>query len=793
MNIPMQWIKKYCPQLNVDAKAFADRMTMTGTMVERYYTESDGAAGIVAARVTSIKKHPDADKLLVCRADAGDCDLTVVTGAQNLAEGDIVPLAQDGATLPGGKQIRAGELRGIVSEGMFCSLGELGLSALDYPECAEDGIMVLPQNTPLGADVLALLGLTDDIFEFEITSNRPDCLCVSGIAREAAVSFDIPFEFPAPKQVETSGDVAEFLSVANETPENCQRYSAAIVDNVRVKPSPEWLRRYLRQSGVRPINNIVDITNFVMLEYNQPMHAFDHKHVNGKKIVVRQAQPGETITTLDDVKRTLSPDMMVIADEQSPIAVAGVMGGEKSGIYDDTKTVVFESACFNGLNVRATAKALGMRTEASLRYEKGLDPENTIPALMRALELVAELDAGDIVGGIADVKGSYELPRAIKFDAARVNALLGTALETQQMVDILTSLEFSVDSDLNVTPPGFRRDATCLADLAEEIARIYGYENIPSTVMTGIAAARPTERQRFSRTAADYLVGAGLFEINTFSFMSPKALDALGLSPDDARRNAVVISNPLGEDTSLMRTTAVPAMLDVLAHNYNARIESAALFEQCAVFIPKAQKDELPDELPRLVIGMYGPGNDFFALKGAVEGLLAAMGAKTPIFEPTEGDGSYHPGRAATINIDGRAIGVIGEVHPAVLENFDIAARCAIADIDMAALFGEATEKKTFHSLPRLPAVTRDLALVCDLHTLSSSIERVIERECGALLEQLEVFDVYTGPGVPDGKKSIAYSLLLRDSEKTLTDEQADDVVARALDALKKDGVVLRS
>ncbi|MEA4912356.1 MAG: phenylalanine--tRNA ligase subunit beta [Oscillospiraceae bacterium] len=792
MNLPMKWLNDYTT-IDVPSREFSHRMTMTGSKVEGWTSEADAVKNVVTARVVSMERHPDSDHLWVCQTDAGAAGAPqIVTGAQNVSVGDIVPLALDGSMLPGGKEIRAGKLRGVESSGMLCSLGELGLTVHDFPDCIENGIMILPGDTPVGEDITRILGLDDVVFEFEITSNRPDCMCVTGLAREAAATFGTQLIIPQPKVTKTHGDVAKMLSVENRTPDNCLRYTGAVVENVRVKPSPQWMRERLRAMGVRPINNIVDITNYVMLEYNQPMHAFDYRNVKDHHIIVRQAQQGESIVTLDEAERRLTPAMTVIADSEKPIAVAGVMGGEYSGIADDTTTIVFESACFNGLNVRATARALGLRTEASARYEKGLDPHNTLPALTRALELIELLDAGDIVGGFIDAVGAMRNAPVIPLQPERVNAFLGTDIPAADMAAYLRKIEFKVDDSLNVTPPTYRADIEGFADVAEEVARFYGYDKIPSTVMKSVACARPTERQRFERGVVELCVASGLYEINTYSFMSPKQLDMIRVPKDSALRRTVVISNPFGEDTSCMRTTAVPSMLDTLTRNYNARVPAAAMFELAVEFLPDADPEKLPREPRKLLIGSYAK-LDFYAVKGILEALAARFNLPALRFAAEKNDPTYHPGRCAAVYAGDTRLGVLGELHPLVTDNYGIRERVVIADISLDALFDLRGGTKRYRQLPKFPAITRDLALVCDAATESAAIEQKIREGCGDLLESVRVFDVYTGEKVAAGKKSIAYSLTLRDREKTLTDGHADEAIRRTLALLAGDGVTLRS
>ena len=794
MRVPYRWIKEYC-DIDASPLTFAHRITMTGTKCEGFENAADKIRNVVVGKVVSIERHPDSDHLWICRIDIGGETVQIVTGAQNVKAGDTVPAALHGSLLPNGAHIKRGKLRGVDSNGMLCSLGELGLTTGDFPECIENGIMILDPSLKAGTPIEKALALDDDVFEFEITSNRPDCLCAVGIAREAAATFNVPFKFRRAADLTPGGEAATMLTVDIAEPSLCYRYIGAFVRNVRIKPSPLWMRTRLRECGVRPINNIVDITNYVMLEYNQPMHAFDERNVKDDHIVVRLARPGETITTLDGVERELTDRMLIIADSEKPIAVAGVMGGEYSGIYDDTNTVIFESACFEGINNRATAKALGMRTDASTRYEKGLDPENTMPALARALELVRELDAGDVVDGCVDVRGDRLPVNVIKVSPARVNAFLGTDIPVAAMRDYLTRLDIGVsgpDEELTVVPPGWRRDVEAFADVSEEIARLYGYDNIPTTVMTGVATAGRTEWQKFLRAVTELCLAGGADEISTTSFMNPKALSQLRVPEDSLLRRAVRIINPFGEETSLLRTTAVGSMLDTLALNASSRHPAARLFEQATEYIADPDPAELPDERKKLIIGAYGEGESFYSIKGLLEA-LASMAHVSFDFVPCTDNASYHPGRYADVLLGGERIGCLGELHPVVLKNYGLKKRAYVADLDLKKLFDGRGSLPQYRGMPRFPALTRDLAIVCDKQVLCADIEAVIRRQCGAILAGIRVFDVYEGEQVPAGKKSIAFGLTLRSPERTLTDEEADSAVKKALAALAQLGAVLRS
>ena len=788
MNIPISWILE---NLNIETsdKEYSDKMTMLGQKVERYYKESDGISGIVTGKIKEIRKHPNADTLFVCKADIGEQALTIVTGATNLYEGAVVPVALDGAVLASGSTISTSDVRGVRSDGMFCSLAELNLTIHDFPENREDGIMILPPDTPFGKDISSVLSLDDTVFEFEITSNRPDCMSVIGIKRETAAAYGVPFLPPEPEKPEGTDTVDGYLKVINKT-KNCFRYSAAVVKNVKVSPSPQWMRERLRKCGLRPINNIIDITNYVMLEYGQPMHAFDHRHIEDKTIVIRQAVKGESIITLDGEKHPLDESIMVIADAKKPSAVAGVMGGEFSGIYDDTDTVIFESASFDNLSVRFSAKKLGMRTDSSALFEKGLDPHATLPALYRALELITVLGAGDVVNGIIDIHEELPSAKKIPLDANGINALLGTSLSEEYMTKALRSFNFSVDNNLVVTVPTYRMDVEGTADLAEEVARLYGYNNIPSTVMSGIALGHLTEHQRFERALKSICTAAGFFETTTLSFMSNKSLDLICAAANSHIRNAVRISNPFGEETSLMRTTLLPSLMEVLVRNFNVRAKSALVFELSARYFP-TEDEKLPDEKKSLTVMGYGVV-DFFLLKGLLNEIFESAGLKNPRYEVMADNPSYHPGRSARVYIKNISLAEMGEIHPTVTDNYGIRTRCYALELDVDALFNLRNPVVQYTELPRYPAIVRDLALVCDKSVYSSEIEAVLKKVGGSFLESVNVFDVYTGDGVPDGKKSIAYNLTLRDREKTLTDVKADTLVDSIMTELEYIGIILR-
>ena len=793
MNLSKKWLLDFV-DLDVSDKKFADEMTLSGSKVEAFEVEGHELSNIVTGRIDSLEHHPDSDHMWICMVNVGkDEPLQIVTGAQNLKVGDVVPVALDDSVVHGGKHIVKGKLRGVDSNGMLCSLGELGLTAHDFPYAIEDGIFVLGDDCDktLGIDIREAIGLNDTVTEFEITSNRPDCLSIIGLAREASATFGVPFKAHEPKVKGCGGDVNEHLSVEILNPERCYRYCGAVVQNVRVKPSPRWMRERLRACGVRPINNIVDITNYVMLEYGQPMHAFDLRFLEGNSVIVRTAKNGEKITTLDGIERDLAEDMLVIADKNKPVAVAGVMGGEYSGIMDDTNTIVFESACFNGPTTRITAKKLGMRTEASGRYEKELDPNNCMPALLRALELVEELDAGDVVSGIIDCDKSKKWDRTLPFEPEWVNDFIGIDVSAEEQKRILEAIDFKVENGVIIVP-SFRNDIEHQADISEEIARFYGYQNIPNRKLGGVANAKRTPEQNMERLVSSTLLGCGLSEIATFSFISPKHYDKIRLPKDDPRRTSVTITNPLGEDTSVMRTTVIPSMLDVLSRNYNNRNDAASLFEISNEYIWNGT-EKLPDENVKVTLGMYGTDCDFFKLKAVIEELLYVAGVADYDVAPVTDDPTFHPGRTAEITVDGVRIAYLGEVHPAVLANYGIGTKAYIGQVDFASLLKYGNLKRVYKPLPRFPASSRDLAFVCDIDLPVMTIEKAISKAVGQILEGITLFDVYVGSQIPDKMKSVAFSIKMRAADRTLTDEEADGAMKRAIKALADMGIELRS
>lgn len=793
MKLSKKWLNDYI-SLNVTDREFALGMTMSGSKVEGYEKEGEELSNIVVGKILELKKHEDSDHLWVCKVDAGQPELLqIVTGAQNLKVGDYVPVALDNSVVSGGKKIKKGKLRGVLSEGMLCSLEELGLSINDFPYAVEDGIFVLGDDCDktLGKDIKEAIGLDDTVVEFEITSNRPDCLSVIGLAREASATFGVPYNMPEIKNKGGEGEASNLLKVRIDAPDKCYRYAGAVVKNVKIEPSPRWMRERLRASGVRPINNIVDITNYVMLEFGQPMHAFDLRYLDGAEVIVRTAKEGEKITTLDGVERELSPEMLVIADANKPVAVAGVMGGEYSGIMDDTTTIVFESACFNGTSVRRTAKKLGLRTEASARFEKELDPNGCLMSLLRALDLVEQLGAGEVVSGVVDaypkVKESVRLP----FRPDYMNEFIGINVSREQQIKYLESLDIKVEGD-EIIIPTFRGDLQQQADIAEEIARLYGYENIPDEPLKGVAVGYLTDYQQFLKDTNNLMLSSGLTEIITYSFISPKAYDKICLPEDSKKRKSIRILNPLGEDTSVMRTTALPSLLTVLSHNYNNRNEEAAVYEIATEYEPWESDDRLATEIPKLMIGLYGANIGYYELKGIIEEYLEKIGVSRYDVRPVKDNPSYHPGRTAEIVVDGKAVCILGEIHPKVLANYEIGTRVYAAEVDLNTVYDLRNTERTYKPLPKFPSLKRDIAVVCDKATPVLSLQRAIENAVGNNLESVKLFDVYQGEQIEKDKKSVAFSLTLRAADRTLTDEEADSAVKKALNALSELGAVLR-
>ena len=794
MKLSRKWLNEFVslPLSECGDRDFAEAMTLSGSKVEGTEILGEDIRNVVVGRIVRMERHPDSDHMWVCQTDFGGARLLqIVTGAQNQKEGDLVPVALDNATLPGGKTINTTVFRGVLSEGMMCSFQELGLELRDFPYACENGLLVLQEPCAPGDDIRTVIGADDHVVEFEITPNRPDCLSVIGLAREAAVTFNKPLKLHAPVVKGSGGNIADELRVTVEAGDLCPRYTARMVKNVKIAPSPRWLRERLRANGVRPINNIVDITNYVMLEYGQPMHAFDYRYVGGGSIVVRRARDGETLTTLDGNLRRLCPNILVIADESKAVGLAGIMGGENSEIMDDTVSVVFESATFNGTCIRRGAVSLGMRTEASAKFEKGLDPMNTLPAVQRACELVELLGAGDVVDGVIDVNNHSYKPTQLTLRPDKINELLGTDISADEMRDILRRLDFVADGD-NVTVPSYRGDVEHYSDLAEEVARIYGYNNLPTTLLRGDTTRGGFSPEQITERAIGTVCRAcGYDEIITYSFISPAYYDKIRWAKDDPRRDSMRILNPLGEDTSIMRTTALPSMLEILARNYNFRNASAKLYEVAKTYFRR--DDGMADE-PRVVsLGAYGAGMSFYKIKGAVEEILAGLKIENVRYTAVKDNPSYHPGRCAQVWAGETLLGVFGQVHPLVCENYGVDAEMYAAELYFPALFEKRCTVLEYKPLPRFPSVGRDIAVVCDSSITAGELMDCIRLSGGGYLKDVSVFDVYTGAPIPLGKKSIAFSLKLRADDQTLTDDHADECVQSVLAALKDTfGAVIR-
>ena len=792
MKLSREWLGEYTT-IGAPDKEYCDAMTMSGSKVEGWEVTGSEISRVVVGRVLSMERHTNSDHMWVCKIDVGgERELQIVTGAQNVNIGDLVPVALDGSTLPGGKEIRTGKLRGELSEGMLCSLGELGLEQRDFPYAIENGIFILEEDCLPGDDIREVCGLNDSVVEFEITNNRPDCLSVRGLARESACTFHTPLTFAEPTVTAGHGDIHEKLSVEIKDAELCPRYTARMVKNIKIAPSPKWMRRRLRASGVRPINNIVDITNYVMLEYGQPMHAFDYACLHDGKIIVRRAEEGESLRTLDGNDHALTPGMLVIADPEGPVALAGVMGGANSEITDETTTIVFESANFLGHSIRKTAIALGMRTDASGRFEKGLDLFATVPAVDRACELVEMLGAGEVFDGTIDVLAKEPETTFIELDDKRINALLGTDIPREFMTDTLTSLGFELNGN-TLTVPSWRGDCTMLADIAEECARFWGYNKIEATDIRGAATQGGySEKTLFVRKLGTACRAMGYTEVVTYSFVSPSSLDKIKVPADSPLRDNYRILNPLGEDTSVMRTTALPSMLGVLSTNLSRRNMEAKLYEMATVYKKQPGK-VLADERTVLTLGAYGGNVDFFALKGAVEALLCAARTPDVRFTADTETAAFHPGRCAAVWSGDTRLGTLGQIHPDVCAAYGLDGATYCAEIDVVLLHDLEGAEPVYTPLPRFPAITRDIAVVCDVSVPVGELTECIRKAEKNVLRGVQLFDVYTGVGIPEGKKSVAFSLTLRSDDGTLTDDHAEEAVRAVLDALRENfGAVIR-
>ena len=795
MNLNRKWLNEEFVDLShISDKEYVEKLTVFGQKVETYERMDAEIKNVVVGKVLSIVRHENSDHMWICQVDVGqDEPVQIVTGAQNVHEGDLVPAALHNSWLPGGIHITKGKLRGEKSNGMLCSFAELGLTQNDLPDAYADGIWILnDENCKPGDDINKVIGNDDTIVEFEITNNRPDCYSIIGLARESAAAFGLPMKHHEPVvKGSDAGSIFEKLDVEVPAEDLCNRYTARMVANVKIAPSPKWLRQRLRANGVRPINNIVDITNYVMLEYGQPMHAFDYRYVSSGKIIVREAEEGEKLTTLDGNVRDLTPGMLVIADDSRAIGLAGIMGGENSEIVEDTTTVVFESANFNGTSIRQTALALGMRTDASGKFEKNLDPLMTVPAVERACELVELLNCGDILDGIIDIVNYVPQPKVLKLEPEKINKLLGTNISKEDMVKYLNLLEIPVEGD-NILVPSWRPDLNLMADIAEEVGRSYGYNEIPTTSFKTSTQGGYSPRMKFESKAGVVCRSMGYSEIITYSFVSPTIFDQVRIPSDSPMRNALRIQNPLGEDTSIMRTTALPSMLDILARNYAYHNKSVKLYEQAKIYIP-TEGEVLPKEPKILVFGTYGAGETFFSLKGEVEALIYNLGVDKAVYTADSSNPSYHPGRCAAVSINGQMIGHIGQIHPVVAKNYGIDAEVYCAELNMETLYEARLPEATYVPLPKYPSVSRDLAIVCDEAITVAESETVIRAAAGKLLRNIRLFDIYRGVGIPEGKKSMAFSLELRADDRTLTDTDSDSVIKNVLDALQKEiGAILR-
>ncbi len=780
MDLPMSWLKEYV-DIDCTTQQFMDDITLAGQKVESVTHMAADISGVVTGKILEIEKHPDADKLVVTKTEVGNGEvLQIVTGASNVFVGAYVPVALVGATVyHAGKmeKIKKGKLRGVESNGMLCSIEELGFTRNDYPEAPENGIYIFQNEVELGVDVKKLLMMEDDVVEFEITSNRPDCFSILGLARETAATYRLPFKYPEiTVKEEGEGNSADMIDVEIQNPELCPRYIARVVKNVKIEPSPLWLRHRLTAAGVRPINNIVDITNYVMLEMGQPMHAFDIDTIDERKIIVRNAKDGEVITTLDGQERKLDSSMLVISDCNKAVAVAGVMGGENSKVSPNAHAILFESANFNGPNVRITAKKIGLRTDASAKYEKGLDPNLAYDAVNRAVQLVEMLGCGEVCKGMVDCYPNKREKWTVDYSTESINKLLGTNISEQEMIDIFKLIEVEADGSKAVIPT-FRPDLEAEADLAEEIARFYGYDNIETTLAAGTpTVGKKTHKQVVEDKITSVMVAMGLSEAKIFSFESPKVFDKLSIPEDSSLRNTVKITNPLGEDFSIMRTQTLNGMLTSLATNYNRRNSEAALFEMGKVYIPKALPlTELPEEKSMLTIGMYGEDVDFYTIKGICEELFIVLGMSDKVeWSPSSELPYMHPGRLALVSVEGKQLGFVGEVHPDTAAKYDIDTKVYTAALDIDMLVENTSFDKTFKPLPKFPAVQRDIAMLVDDSVIVKDIESIIKEKGGKLLESVQLFDVYKGKQIKEGCKSVAYNISFRAQDRTLTDEEVN-------------------
>ena len=805
MNTSLSWIKTYVPDLDVTAQEYTDAMTLTGTKVEGF-TELDADLDkIVIGQIDKIEKHPDADKLIICQVNIGTESVQIVTGAPNVKEGDKVPVVLDGGRVagghdgkmtPGGIKIKKGKLRGVESFGMMCSIEELGSTREMYPEAPEYGIYIFPEDAVVGESAVKALGLDDVVFEYEITSNRVDCYGVLGIAREAAATFQKKFCPPIVEVKENDEKASDYVKVTVEDPELCPRYCARVVKNVKIGPSPKWMQRCLASNGIRPINNLVDITNYVMEEFGQPMHAYDLESIANQEIVVRRAGKDEKFVTLDGQERIMDENVLMICDGEKAVGIAGIMGGENSMITDDVKTVLFEAACFDGTSIRLSSKRIGLRTDASGKFEKGLDPNNAQAAIDRACQLMEELGAGEVVGGMVDVCSETREPSRVKFEPEKINKLLGTSLTKEEMIDYLGRVELAYDEKTDeIVAPTFRQDIHCNADVAEEVARFYGYDKIPMTLPTGEATTGKLPfKLRIQEVARDIAEYCGFSEGMSYSFESPKVFDKLCIPEDSDLRKVITISNPLGEDYSIMRTSTLNGMLASLSTNYNRRNKDVRLYELGNIYLPKSLPvTELPDERTMFTLGMYGKG-DFFDMKGVCEEFFEKIGMKKKVtYDPNSGKPFLHPGRQANMIYEGKVVGYLGEVHPAVADNYSIGEKAYIAVIDILDVLEFAGFNHKYTGIAKYPAVTRDLSLVVPHAVLAGQIEEIFDQRGGNILESYQLFDIYEGAQIEKGFKSMAYSLVFRAHDKTLGENEISAAMKKIMNGLNGLGIELRS
>ncbi|MCI8523049.1 MAG: phenylalanine--tRNA ligase subunit beta [Lachnospiraceae bacterium] len=806
MNTALSWIKAYVPDLACTDQEYMDAMTLSGTKVEGYTRLDKNLEKIVVGQIEKIERHPDADKLIVCQVNIGDEVIQIVTGAPNVKEGDKVPVVLDGGKVAGGHdggplpedgiQIKAGKLRGVPSNGMMCSIEELGSSKDMYPEAPEMGIYIFKEDVPVGTDAVEVLGLRDTVFEYEVTSNRVDCYSVIGIAREAAATFRKPFILPEVTVKGNGEKVEDYISVEVLDQELCPRYCARVCKNIKIGPSPEWMQRRLAASGIRPINNLVDITNYVMEEYGQPMHAYDLDTIAGHKIIVRRAKDGDVFQTLDGQDRALDSEVLMICDAEKEVGIAGIMGGENSKIRDDVTTVLFEAATFNGANIRKSAKRVGLRTDASGKFEKGLDPHNAQDAINRACQLIEEFGCGEVVDGMVDVRGEMKEKVILPFEPERYNKLLGTQVSKEEMLAIFKMIEVEYDEGSNnLKIPTFRQDILRQCDIAEEVARFYGYDKIPMTLPTGEATTGKLPfKLRIEQKARDIAEYCGFSQGMCYSFESPKVFDKLLLAADDPARKAITIANPLGEDFSIMRTVSLHGMLTSLATNYNRRNKEVRLYELGNVYLPKALPlTELPEERMQFTLGMYGDC-DFFTMKGVLEEFFDCIGMrKKAAYDPNAGRNYLHPGRQANIFYEGTLVGYLGEVHPEVCDNYDMKTRAYVAVLDMPAVLPYATFDRKYEGIAKYPAVLRDISMVVPKEIMAGQIEAIIAQRGGKILESYQLFDIYEGDQIKEGYKSVAYSITFRAKDRTLEEADVTAAMKKILNGLEGMGIELRS